>query len=69
MTIRMKVFAVFGIMLIFSGMAVAYTNWRLFDLKPMLAKSGVHATTTSDTLLPLLLTVKNMEVDIIQIQQ
>lgn len=69
MTIRMKVFAVFGIMLIFSGMAVAYTNWRLFDLKPMLAKSNIHATTTSDTLLPLLLTVKNMEVDIIQIQQ
>jgi len=68
MTIKAKIFSVFGLILLLAGTAIGLTVINLKLQGPQLAKTEKQIIRVAESAIPLLVTIKELHADLIQVQ-
>lgn len=69
MTVSARLIAVLAIILIVFTTAIGWTFAKLWAASPLLEETQTEATLVSEHAIPLLVTIKDIKIDVIQVQQ
>jgi methyl-accepting chemotaxis protein len=68
MSVKAKIFAVLGLLVMLSGIAIGFTIFSLENQEPALIKAEHDVEAVANSAVPLLVTIKDIQADVIQVQ-
>ncbi len=68
MSVKAKIFAVLGLLVMLSGIAIGFTIFSLENQEPTLIKAEHDVEAVANSAVPLLVTIKDIQADVIQVQ-
>ncbi len=68
MTLKAKIFSILAIIMVLSWASIGIAVYKLMRMAPELSQTAQQVNTVADVSVPLLVTIKDIQIDVIQVQ-